>query len=74
MAFPTLIRSRTIYQASEGRTVESVRPRLAERIQAGVDSLIEYPGSIKGEGGWWRLTEWMEHKIDQSLKRRGERM
>jgi hypothetical protein len=39
-----------------------------------IDSFVEYPGSIKGENGWWRLQEWAEYRIDQSLKKRGERV
>lgn len=43
------------------------------KIGVNLDKFIEYPGSVKGEGGWWRVTEWAEHRISEALKGRGER-
>jgi hypothetical protein len=53
--------------------LSEIRDEIGKRI----DAIVEYPGSRKsvdGQGGWWRLTEWAEHRIDQSLKKRGERV
>jgi len=45
-----------------------------DKANRSLDEFMEYPGSIKGENGWWRFTEWAEHGIDVALKKRGERV
>lgn len=46
-----------------------------EGVRRKIDGFIEYPGSVKGENGWWRLPEWLEAKLDGLMMgKRGERI
>ncbi len=71
MSTTAFVRSELLYKAPRATEMESTKPRLAELIQAGVDFLIEYPGSKKGEFGEWRLTDWVDGKIQQIASRGG---
>ena len=71
MAFPTTTRSGLVYQAPRVFSIESTGPKLAELIQSRIDSFVEYPGSIKGEFGEWRLVDWASAKIERVLSRGG---
>lgn len=56
-------RSELVYRAPvhEG----SQKTSLVEGVQKLIDSVVEYPGSRKGEFGEWRLTDWLEGKARQ---------
>ena len=65
MALNATIRSETIYRAPQVTEETETKPSLTENIQAHIDSIIEYPGSVKGDFGHWVLTEWVDAKIEQ---------
>lgn len=44
-------------------TPEGRNLTLADRVEA----FIEYPGSRKGNPGWWRVTEWLEAKTEELI-------
>lgn len=44
---------------------------LENRILKRVDSFVEYPGSRKGDFGEWRLTDWVNAKIEQFSSKGG---
>lgn len=66
----SLPRARSVPRLEIGRNLAL----MLEKAKTNLDNFVEYPGSIKGEGGWWRVTEWAEHRIDRALKKRGERV
>lgn len=69
----TYLRQKSLPKLEVGSNFRS----MLKNVRGNVEGFIEYTGSFKsvnGEGGWWRLEEWASHRIDQALKKRGERV
>ena len=67
-------RSELVYHAQVEPEVNVIpRPKIdiGKELQTAVDSIIEYPGSKKGDFGHWVLTEWINAKIQQITERGG---
>jgi hypothetical protein len=47
------------------------RVNVKGEIQKLIDSVVEYPGSRKGDFGEWRLTDWLASKIEGTAGRGG---
>lgn len=48
--------------------------KIKEKLETVIDSVVEYPGSRKGDSGRWVLTEWVDAKIGEVVsKSRTER-
>ncbi len=71
MAVSGTFRSELVYKASTTVDIEPIKPKLAEVVRARVDSIIEYPGSRKGEFGEWRLMDWVGAKVEQFSSKGG---
>jgi len=39
--------------------------KLKDNLEIAIDSVVEYPGSKKGDFGRWVPTEWVEAKLTQ---------
>ena len=60
----------------KGRWQEINLPRvdlgkLKDGLQSGIDSLVEYPGSVKGDYGRWVPTEWLTARLERILAQSG---
>jgi hypothetical protein len=59
-------RSELLYKAKDSEG--AYKMSLTEGVQRAIDSVVEYPGSRKGEFGEWRLTDWIDWKLQQTLR------
>lgn len=66
-------RSELYYAGNADTAVSMPKPNMGKVLAGVKDAIFEYPGSRKGDFGEWRLTDWLDAKIQEVLATRGGR-